>query len=170
MKNLEKAIIMALHPECDTWDGAVLKETEEARKNVFSIYGMDDLVEWLPEIRCEKCFSDNIDSDDYKKWCSDCGEEIELYRFKSSIIKNIISLAMPCISLPRVMQAFDNISGVDDTSLFYIREIGDGCAWLWYGDEFIGKWKLTENAKDLNLEDQSEETKLKLLDLFTKTN
>jgi hypothetical protein len=75
-------------------------------------------------------------------------------------------LGLP-LTIGRVMQAFDNLANVDENTLFNIRKIGDGCAWLWYDDDFIWVWKLTkENGQELTLSDQSNETKLSLYNLF----
>lgn len=48
------------------------------------------------------------------------------------------------ITIGIIMYAFDLLAGIDDDTSLNIRGIGDGSAFLSFGDEFIGKWKLVK--------------------------
>ena len=115
MKTLEQKIILALHPECNTWEEAVY-------------------IEW------------GIETDGNANY-------IELSSYKG----------LP-ISLPRVMQALNH-------KIDYIEFEYQG-GYLTMEDQdseeyIFVTWKLTDkNGKDLNLEDQSEETREALSKLF----
>lgn len=137
MKTLEKAIIMALYPECKTWEEAV---KEESDCNVVSSCCRS------PELLLDKDLLEN-EKDKIRYYCKLCGTRCELeYEIFS-------------ISLPRVMQALKNIPDKNNDQMAFSND-----------DILLSlmmNWKLTDkNAKDLNLEDQSEETREALSKLF----
>ena len=110
MKNLEKAIILALHPDCKTWDEALKKEDDITRDSSGSFEIVDGYV------------------------------------------------VFP-ISIPRVIQALKSVKKDGEI----VDEFHKDKTIIW----LVTSWKLTDdNAKDLNLEDQTEETREELNKLF----
>lgn len=146
MNKLNKAIIMALHPECKTWEEAAKKELINGCL-MSNNHQLDDNPFKIKTFVRKKMYNSKL-----HYVCTEKNGSDSLFPAEA-----LTPLGLP-ISLSRVMQALG--------CCYFEAEAYEGGEWNFKLEKGEFNWKLTENGKDLYLEDQSEEIKKALSKLF----